>query len=397
MRTDWLQPLLGQTPPFATVYIDITGVGETAARETANRWRGLRRDLERDGAAAKVLDQLEEAVTGTPTRSGADGRLLIASESGIHIDRELVVAPSPSRAIFDQDPVMLPDALCADDTVDHLLVTVDRMGAELTRTGTDLSLPPAKTTVEGDQDEITRTQVTATMQGRVDHRTQDSWERNAAVVAAELDRVVQTSAPEVILVTGDVRAVNLVVDAAGPKTRELIMEVAGGSRNSGVNEQAFASHVATALESFRSTRRQRSLDAFSQAAGQGTGAVSSLADLVQVLRRGQVSEVLIVESAVTNEAMSGRHIWVGPEPLQLALAQSELTDLGITEGSREMLALIAVIRAAIAQNAEVTFIPDDEVELVDQVGALLRWDDEETPRDIAPSLSTDKGRLKTVT
>lgn len=397
MRTDWLQPLLGQTPPFTTVYIDITGVGETAARETANRWRGLRRDLERDDAPADVIDQLEEAVTGTPTRSGADGRLLIASASGIHIDRELAAAPSPSRAIFDQDPVMLPDALCADDTVDHLLVTVDRMGADLTRTGTDLAVPPEKTTVEGDQDEITRTQVTATMQGRVDHRTQDSWERNAAVVAAELDRVVQTNAPEVILVTGDVRAVKLMVDATGPKTHDLIMEVAGGSRNSGVNEQAFTAHVTTALDSFRSTRRERSLDAFRQALGQGAGAVSSLDDVVQVLRRGQVSEVLIVDSAVNTEALSDRHIWVGPEPLQLALAHSELADLGISDGCREMLALIAVIRAAIAQNAEVTFIPDGEIELVDHVGALLRWDDEETPREVAPSLSTDKDRLKSIT
>lgn len=392
MRTDWLHPLLGQTPPFTTVYIDITGVGETAGRETASRWRTLRRDLEREGAPADAIQHLEDAVTSTPPKSGADGRLLIATGSGIHIDRELAVAPSPSKAAFDQDPVMLPEALCADDTVDYLLVTVDRMGADLSRSGTDLSVAPEETSIEGDQDEITRTQVTATMQGRVDHRTQDSWERNAGVVATELDRVVQANAPEVILVTGDVRAVNLVVDAAGPKTRDMIMEVAGGSRSSGVNQDAFAAHVTTALDSFRSTRREHTLEVFRQALGQGAGAVSSLDDVVKVLRRGQVSEVLIVDSAL-EDAIADRHIWVGSEPLQLALAQSELSDLGVTEGRREMLALIAVVRAAIAQNAEVTFIPGGQIDLADHVGALLRWDDEETPRESVPSLSSDTERL----
>lgn len=392
MRTDWLQPLLGQTPPFTTVHIDISGVGETAARETANRWRVLRRDLERDGASNDVIEMLEQAVTTPPERAGAGGRFLIASAAGIHVDRVLSEAPSPSQAFCGADPALLPEAVQADRMVDYLLITVDRMGADLARSGSDLAAPVRHSTVEGDQDEITKTQVTATMQGRVDHRAQDSWERNAAVVAAELDRIAQTDAPDLMILTGDVRAVKLVLDAVGPRTRDFIQQVSGGSRSSGVNQEALDSQVETALSEYRGRQREATLGAFRQALGQDSGAVASLVDVIDVLRRGQVSELIIVDSALSS-AIAERNIWAGPEPMQLALVESELQDIGIVEGRHQMRALVAIIRAAIAQHAGLLVVPEGEIYLADHVGAVLRWVDNETPRDSAPSLSSDPDRL----
>lgn len=396
MRIDWLQPLLGQTPPFTTVYIDITGVGETAGRETANRWRGLRRDLERSGAPASTIDLVEEAVKSPPTRSGAGGRLLIATADGVHVDRELIHAPSPSQAVYDQDPALLPAAICADETVDYLVATIDRMGADFTRSVHDPAIPERTTSIEGDQDEITRTKAPPLLQRKVDHRAQDSWERNAVVVAAELDRIVQTDPPEIIIITGDVRATKLVCEAIGPPTAELVVEVPGGSRSSGVNEDALSDQLQEALGAFRERRRGQILGAYRQGLGRGSGAVSSLDNVIKVLQRGQVSEVIILESALTQESIADRQVWVGPEPLQLTLNDSELDDLGVTDGRRQMQALIAVVRAALAQDAGITFVPEDDADIADQVGAILRWDDEGTPHESAPSLSSDPERMRTM-
>jgi len=58
-----------------------------------------------------------------------------------------------------------------------------------------------------------------------------------------------------------------------------------------------------------------------------------------------------------------------------------------------MRADIAVLRAATAQDAGFTFALEGSVDLVDGVGALLRWSDQATPHEAAPSYTRDRKRL----
>ncbi|MGO3485468.1 MAG: hypothetical protein ACTINV_15395, partial [Cellulosimicrobium funkei] len=87
MKIDWLKPLLGHPGPFATVYIDATRANEAGDREVENRWKGVRRQLHQEGAPDAVLDDLEEVVL-RPTRvGGTHGRVLIADDTGVLVDR----------------------------------------------------------------------------------------------------------------------------------------------------------------------------------------------------------------------------------------------------------------------------------------------------------------------
>ncbi len=52
MDLHWLKPLLGRPAPFTTVYLDATRNGATGDAEAADRWKAVRRSLERDGAPA---------------------------------------------------------------------------------------------------------------------------------------------------------------------------------------------------------------------------------------------------------------------------------------------------------------------------------------------------------
>ena len=71
-----------------------------------------------------------------------------------------------------------------------------------------------------------------TREGGLDRRSQtraeDSWERNAEAVAAVLDKRVAERSPDLVLVTGDMRAVALVCERLGQQARELVVEVPGG-------------------------------------------------------------------------------------------------------------------------------------------------------------------------
>jgi hypothetical protein len=235
----WLKPLLGRPAPFVTVHLDATRADASGDEEVAGRWRSLRRDLERAGAAAGVLDEIEQVVTRPTGVTTPHGRVVIADSRGVVVDRVLKSPPAQSSAVLDDVPVLLPAVRAADEATRFLLVEVDRQGADLTWSDGSGVRGSSKETVEGDHDVLHKVKEGggAWAHKRVQVRAEDSWERNAETVAADLDKQVVEKKPEIVLVTGDVRAVSLLCHAVAPRTRELVVEVQGGSRADGVNQQ----------------------------------------------------------------------------------------------------------------------------------------------------------------
>ncbi|MGY4645972.1 baeRF2 domain-containing protein [Cellulomonas sp. URHB0016] len=395
MDLRWLKPLLGRPAPFTTVYLDATRAESAGETETADRWRALRRTLERDGASSGVLDEIGDLVA-TPTGvRGPHGRVVVADANGVVVDRVLAEPPAQSTAVHGPAPALLPAVRAADETVDLLVARVDRNGADLARTSHGAS-PAAGATlehVEGGHDDVHKTR-----EGGLDRRSQtraeDSWQRNAEAVAAALDRKIAEHAPDIVVLTGDVRAVALVKEAVGRPTAELVVEVPGGARGEGANQESFVSRVSEVVTEFRHRRRDTVLDRFRQQLGRGEGAVTALDDVIEVLRRGQVDELVLHTSALT--ALTERELWVGPEPLQVAVGEDELTSLGVGGDRRRLPAGVALVRAALGQDAGVTFAENGTVDLVDGIGALLRWSDGSTPSEAVPSQSADQRRLRTV-
>jgi hypothetical protein len=357
----------------------------------------VRRSLERDGAPAWVLDQIADVVSVPTGVRAPHGRVVVADAQGVVVDRVLSEPPAQSHAVFGPAPALLPAVRAADETVSYLLVEVDRNGADLTwAAGGTVRTEggPETETVDGGHDDVHKTR-----EGGLDRRSQtraeDSWGRNAEAVAAVLDKRVAERKPDLVVITGDVRATKLVCEALGQQARELVVEVQGGSRGEGVNQGAFAARVTETLESFRARRRQAVLDRFREAQGRGDGAVTALGDVIEVLRRGQVAE-LVLQVSVLTTGLAERTLWVGPEPLQLATSAGDLTSIGVTGDAREMDANVALVRAALAQDAGVTFAEDGAVDLVDGIGAVLRWSDDSTPSEAVPTQSADQARLRTV-
>lgn len=397
MDLHWLKPLLGRPSPFTTVYLDATRAGATGDAEALERWKAVRRALERDGAPAGVLDDIADVVSVPTGVRGPHGRVVVADAQGVVVDRVLSEPPAQSHAVFGPAPALLPAVRAADQTVTYLLVEVDRNGADLTwAAGGTVRTEggPETETVEGGHDDVHKTR-----EGGLDRRSQtraeDSWERNAEAVAAVLDKRVTERSPDLVLVTGDVRAVSLVCEELGQHARELVVEVPGGGRGDGVRRDAFETKVTETLAAFRERRRQAVVDRFREAQGRGGGAVTALDDVIEVLRRGQVAELVMHIDALSS-GLGERTLWVGPEPLQLATSAADLSSIGVTGEAREMDAGVALVRAALGQDAGLTFAEDGTVDLVDGIGAVLRWSDDSTPSEAVPTQSADQARLRTV-
>lgn len=399
MELHWLKPLLGRPAPFVTVHLDATRADASGDEEVAGRWRALRKELERSGAAAAVLDDIEGRVTRPTGVAGPHGRVVIADAEGVVVDRVLKESPAQSTAVLDDVPVLLPAVRAADQATRFLLVEVDRQGADLTWSDGSGLKAAQKETVEGDHDELRKVKETGDgwRSRRVQMRAEDSWERNAETVAADLDRQVVEKKPEIVLVTGDVRAVSLLCHAVAPRTKDLLVEVPGGSRADGVKQDVFHQRLAEALEEFRQRRRGDTLERYRSELGRGGAAVTSLDDVVTVLQRGQVRELVLHEDVtLPGSSLADRHVWVGPEPLQIATREADLEGIGVTSGARRMTADVALLRAALGQDAGLTIALDGQVELVDGVGAVLRWNDDSTPSESVPTSSEDQRRLHRV-
>ena len=395
MKLDSLKPLLDHDGPLTTVCLDVSHADEGGDREVRSRWNGIRRRLEQQGAPQRTLDLLADAVL-TPTHvPGPHGRFVIASGGRILFDRVLAEAPVREEATHDGEPALMPAARAADEAVAYLLVEIDRSGADLYRSGSDATDTTVEH-VEGGHDDLRKLRGGGGgwRHDRAQNRAEDSWERNAEAVAAEVDRIVAEHRPELVLVTGDIRAVPLLRAALDQHAQEIFVEVPGGSRADGVKAGVFAENVHGVLEAYRARRRKAVADRLREGLGRGDTGVTELGDVVEVLRRGQVDELVIVENAGgAPSAGLDRMVWVGPDPMQIALRRSELASLGIDNGqAREQRADIALLRAALAQDAGVTFTAEGSIDLVDGVGAILRWSDPSTPHESAPSYTADSHR-----
>ncbi|PFG42701.1 hypothetical protein ATJ88_1371 [Isoptericola jiangsuensis] len=412
MTTRWLKPLVGHPGPFATVYLDATRSVEAGDKDVANRWRAVRRALEKQGAPATVLTDLDDVVA-VPTRvAGTHGRVLIADSTGVLVDRVLKEPPAVTVGLWHEVPSLLQAARSADENVDAVCVTVDRQGADFCRVGADGYATGPVESFEAPHDEVSKSSSTTVKRATIESRAEDSWRRNAEAVAAEIDRRVAEERPETVLISGDVRAVHLVKAALGQGAGRLTVEVSGGGRGPGIRQAAFAEALADALDSFRERRRELVLAELRQGLGRADGAVTSIDDVVQVLARGQVKHLVLSEELADAAAVAlrrwaagdadnpgfgglldGRNLWIGPEPMHIAVARAELTGQGVSEGLQELPAASALMRAAVAQDAGLTFAPPGSVELMDGVGATLRWSDGGTPHESAVSMSGDGRRL----
>lgn len=396
MKLDSLKPLLHHRGPLTTVCLDVTRADEAGDRDLRGRWNGLRRDLAGRGAPDQTLDVIEEAVLRPTHVAGRHGRYLVASGDRILYDRVLADAPIRDEAFHNSLPSLLPAVRAADEAVRYLLVEVDRQGADLSWSPTESHAPETDAgQVEGGHDVLHKVRSGGWSHRRMQSRVEDSWERNAEAVAAELERVVVENRPELVVLTGDVRATALLREEVGHATAEVLVEVPGGSRADGVNEDAFAAKLAEVLRAFRARRRETVVGRMREALGRGEGAVTELGDVVDVLRRGQVDELLLVRNAAGDSVahLNERSLWVGPDPMQVAVSRGDLSSLGVANGDAQQLrADIAVLRAALAQDAGFTFAPEGSVNLVGGVGALLRWTDAATPHETASAYGRSRRR-----
>ncbi len=371
MKFPWLKDALEQEGPFLSLYIDTTRTNENAATEITNRWQHLREKVTKEGAPKSLLDSIEDSILRPSSIGGDHGRAIIASGDEILIDRVLPAPPREDAGAYGDVPLLLPLLQLTPHAIRQLLIEVDRAGADLhLRAATDPSIDNATeslgedATVEGGHDELHKTTKSGASRNgwrgdNFEARVEDSWERNAEAVAEQVNKLVLKHDPHMVILTGDVRAQSLLKDNLRQEVTRRIFEVSGGTRGQSMQRDSFLEALAEVTQKFSDDRQKDLAEQYRESQARDGASVGGASEISASLDRGQVDELLFV-------------IGYEPDNIEELLLKAITTDAGVSA------------------------LDDGHVDLLDGVGALLRWRDDATPSNALGSMGGDRGRIDAV-
>jgi hypothetical protein len=351
--------------PFTTIYLDATSAVEDAAKQLDVRWKNVLREL--DGTLdATTLDRLT-AARGDHTRGNT--RVLVATHSEVRLAISLPQPPAQELVTTATLPRLTPLLEALDGHLPHVLVLADRTGADILAytAGPD----PAETgSVTNDRFPSRKVRPGGWAEKRFSNDVEETWEQSARDVAALVDRVATNVDAQLIIASGDERALKLLANHLPATRTDRFVTIAGGGRHDDGSESVIADEVFRVLGEAADGRMIDLLEKYAEERSQRDRGSDGVAETIEALRKGQV-ETLVLADSRDRDATA----WVGPDPSHLALAEQDLRDLGVDTPQQALLE-DALVRAALGTGAAVRFVTGGTEQAPrDGVGALLRYAD----------------------
>lgn len=384
-----LEPLGRWSSVYADLSVDTGDPRRTAALRARAVVDGLREAGAPDADIAAV-----ESLLAEPTHLPSPTTLFALVRDGEVVVRQFVedAAVGPEVHTFGPVPDLVSLLTHLGRAATYVLIEAERGTASVSLRRFGAAAPELSTTIEGRQEDLTKVRAGGWSEIDYQHRTEEIWKQNETEVAAFVDRLVLDRRPDLVIVSGDVRARELLVDALSKEARALTTEIDENAGAPGASQQTLEAGVAAALDTLAENRRAAALDRLRQFAGEAEGrAAVGLGSTVSALQQAQV-DTLLLDSRVLED----RTVLALDEAPWVATASDALSD-GIESVSSG--AAQALIRAALLTDADVVFVDvpvtaDEVLEVgtnpetdpaadplpahADGAAAVLRWSSEPT-------------------
>ena len=358
-RTADLVDLYAHEGPFTSVYVPMSAAIEDARQQLDIRLRDAQRSVTAAGGDPDLLERAEL----TPSDHQSGGALALLGVGPEPVLVRPLAAVRPELARVDRLPVVAPLLEDDQERVDHVVVLVDRTGAEIVTT---VDGDEAQAEVSGDTEHLSRIRGGGWSHRRMQQRAENTWEHNAELVAGEVAEAAERSGARLIFAAGDERALGFLTDHLPDAAREILhvepREPQGLADAFGAIEEALEAQMDTVVARDGAQLLQR----FAEARGRGEAADGAEATL-RALNESRV-EVLLVH----DDLGEGPRAWFAPDEALAATSRDSLEDLDrrAVEGRLHDIA----IRAALLTDAEVRIVPGAGPNApAAGLGALLRW------------------------
>jgi hypothetical protein len=349
VRADTIRTLFEAPGPWASVYLGLSGRDARGVPvDRAVRRHALSDALTHQGAPADVTAALDDAAEREPP--GPAVLAAFAPEAGPVRLFRVAGLETPDVAEVGPLPRVLPLLGWLQEHPPHVVVVTDRTGAdvEAAANGTELG----RWTVVGPDDEIERNAPGGWAQGRYQHRAEDSWRHNAASVAEAVVSAVRESGARLVVVAGDVRAVQLLEERlpAGVRRQVALLHLGGGRSPDG-SQRDRAERVDALTRAFVAGESDALLRRFDEERAPGGVGVDGVPATLEAISRGDVEDLLLVPPA-----LEGRTAWFGPRASDVLLEENGQPPGWDGPAVRAPLADV-VVRAVLGTGGEVRLVP----------------------------------------
>ncbi|UNZ16364.1 Vms1/Ankzf1 family peptidyl-tRNA hydrolase [Streptomyces sp. 891-h] len=380
MRLDSLAPLLDRNGPWATVYTSTARATESAGDERRLAARAAGDELARQGADASTVDAVTEHLAALSPSTRPQGTVVFAAAGETVLELPLNTAPDRTVVCWSALPHLGPLPELRGENPRCLTARIDRTGADFELVDAHGTHSAGQAT--GEEWPIHRNATGELSEKHFQLRVENTWESNAGLIAEAIDRRFQETGADVLVLSGDPRERRAVHDRLPERLRGIAVETSHGGRAAGASSELLDRETERARQEFVEQHTARALAEMRaahspggsgpgdlhDAAAPGPATAESVPSLVEAAREHRVGTLLVRPGGPDRD----RQVWVGDGSDQVAVRRSELQYLGATDPVPAR-ADDALLRNALATDAEV-LVADPREELpVGGLGALLRW------------------------
>ncbi|MDP9006388.1 MAG: hypothetical protein M3N15_05670 [Actinomycetota bacterium] len=356
-----LAELVALPGPFLTVLIATEAGVEQASSRNETRWRSRRSDLAGGGAPEEVLSLVDPLVPDAHLRGEA--MFVVATSDGVHHVSHWPASPAHELARWASLPSLVPLLDLRQSLPPHVVVVADRTGADLTAVGHDQ--PDRTGSVDGETHHARKVQAGGWSQRRYQERAENVWEHNAKEVADAVVRLTDQVGARLVVLTGDVRAVEVLREVLPDEVAPLV-QVLDGSRAADGAPGVDAEQLEATLAAVSAGESAALVEKLGEEQGQGDRSATGADAVAATLARAQV-EVLLVHDRPDDE----RQAWFGDDATLVATSPETLRQLGV-DAPRSGRLVDVFVRGALGTGAGVHVVAEAS-RLDEGVAALLRW------------------------
>jgi hypothetical protein len=346
LTTD-LDPWLGLDGPVATVVLSTPSATEEARDRLRIESKNARDRLEGQ-VSDETLAAFDEALSDPRTHAAGDG-LLVFEGHGQAAVVPLTGVDDDTQVWTGTLPRFGPLLAARQAAVPHVVVIADRGGADMEAVG-----PRGEhdeESVEGDREHIARSSPGGWSQRRFQQRAENTWEKNAAEVAAEVDRLRADVGARVVIAAGDERALQFLRDHASSELAEVLQFVDGAGRNDPNSFAEVADDVRRALKTVAAADTVAVLEHFQEVRSRGEAVAADGPDeTLSLLSQGRVATLL-----VHDDPDDDRTACFDPASGQVATTAATLRALDLE--AREGRLVDVAVWAALRTGADVHLVP----------------------------------------
>jgi hypothetical protein len=378
VTNEQLTEIIQRPGPWTSVYVD--GTGAVPQVEEDARRRSVRERLLEAGAPEGDADAVVEALRERNGLPSPSSRLLLVTDGEVVVDESFAGARvGPECVEHGPLPSLLP--LVRHSTIErYLVVETSRDGADIRLETSGRGASDAATSIEGRTDTLNKAQAGGWAHANFHRHTEDIWKHTQSEVAAAVSELIRERHPSFVVVSGDVRARQLLGEALSDAERALVVEVDAHTRAEGSDTGELDQAIARTIHEHRTEAIGALRDR--AAADGGSGGAEGLAEVVAALQQARVDTLLLDARMLDDErtllALDGPP-WVATDASEQLGAQS-VGSVGVAE---------ALARAALLTDAQV-LIEEEEYSADDapreerptrEPLATLRWADTKGDED----------------